>query len=94
MGVNRWWQKWMDGHGDLIDDQFPGVPVVGIAGSRRVLIERHRGVQAYSEHCIQVSLCYGLLCVSGMNLKLQHMTKDQLVISGQIQNLRILEDEC
>lgn len=94
MGVNRWWQKWMDEHGDLIDDQFPGVPVVEIAGSRRVLIERHRGVKAYSDHCIQVSLCYGLLCVSGMNLKLQHMTRDQLVISGQIQNLQILEDEC
>lgn len=68
----------------------PGMPVVEIAGERRVLIERHSGMVEYSRERICVRVCYGIVCVSGAGLELSLMTSQQLVISGQIDCVQIL----
>ena len=81
--------KWLDECTHLTDETLPGVPVVEIAGTGRVLVERHLGVRAYSRERIEVQLCYGILCICGCNLSLSRMTQGQLVISGEINHLQI-----
>ena len=64
-----------------------GLPLVEIAGDSRVLVERHRGVLAYDNRKICIRLNFGILQVCGCDLSIAHMTKAQLVITGQIQTV-------
>lgn len=63
------------------------LPLVEIAGDRRVLVERHKGVLGYDDQKVCVRLSFGKLQVCGCNLKIMQMTRSQLVISGQIQTV-------
>ena len=66
------------------------LPLVEIAGDKRVLIENHMGVVGYSMEEVMVRVCYGVLSISGCNLRLMQISRDQLVIKGKINNIAIL----
>ncbi len=72
---------------------LPGQPVIEIAGDRRVLIENHCGVKEYGHQQIIAQVSYGCVCVTGSRLELARMTKDQLVISGQIHCVQLKRKE-
>ena len=74
---------------DLPDEPIPGQPLVEIAGERRVLIERHSGVTEYGRQQICVKVKYGTVCVTGQGLELTRMTKEQLIISGCIECVKL-----
>lgn len=74
---------------DLPDEPIPGQPLVEIAGEHRVLIERHRGVTEYGRQRICVKVKYGTVCVSGQGLELAQMTREQLIISGRIECVKL-----
>ena len=63
--------------------------IVEISGHRRVLIENHGGVIAYSGDRIQVKVQFGAIVVCGQKMEMTHMTKDQLVISGAIHTVAL-----
>ena len=71
------------------NDGLPGVPVVELAGDRRVLIENHKGVVEYGTSRISVKVKYGLLCICGQKMELAKMTSEQLVITGIIESVTI-----
>lgn len=85
---HKWLQRLAD-EADLSGEPLPGVPVVELAGDSRVLIERHKGVTEYSREKIGIHMCFGKLEVTGCNLELSCMTRDQLVISGRISGILI-----
>lgn len=70
-------------------ENFPGQPIVEIAGDRRVLIEYHRGVLAYSKERIQVGVRYGSLCICGCGLEMVHMSREKLIIYGKIDSVNL-----
>ena len=84
----HWVQRLADG-ADLHAEQLPGIPIVELAGDRRVLIEGHRGVTEYSTERICVHMSYGTVCICGANLEMTRMTRQQLVITGRIQSLQL-----
>ena len=86
---NRNWIQKLADNADLSAETLPGVPVVELAGERRVLIERHQGMTEYSRERIRVRVCYGIVCICGSGLELSHMSRDKLVISGQIDAVQI-----
>ncbi len=75
---------------DLQDEPIPGLPLVEIAGDRRVLIENHQGVTQYGRQSIQVRVKFGAVCICGAGLELARMTRGQLVISGRIDSVSLL----
>lgn len=90
MAQNRnWMQRLADGM-DLPGETLPGVPVVEIAGERRVLVERHGGVTQYSTNQICVKVRYGIVRICGCSLELTCMTKGQLIISGKIDSVHLI----
>ena len=74
---------------DLSTEPLPMLPLVELAGDKRVLIENHRGVVQYSRERICVKVRYGIVCVCGCGLELSRMTKEQLVISGRIDGVTL-----
>lgn len=74
---------------DLAGEPVPGLPLIEIAGDRRVLIENHLGVREYSRERIGVNVKYGMVTICGCGLELSRMTREQLVISGRIDSLSL-----
>lgn len=74
---------------DLNAQPLPGVPIVELAGDRRVLIEEHHGVEAYSPQEIGIRVSFGRILVRGTGLELTRMTREQLVIHGRIEDILV-----
>lgn len=74
---------------DLPDEPIPKLPLIEIAGERRVLIENHLGVVAYETDEVHVKVTYGTVSVFGSNLELARMIRGQLVITGKIRNVQL-----
>lgn len=66
------------------DTPLPGVPLIEIYDQRRVLIENHHGVIGYGCHEVLVKVQFGVVCVCGEDLRLNKMSRDQLIITGRI----------
>ena len=75
---------------DLQEEPIPGLPLIELAGDRRVLIENHCGVTEYGRDRIRVKVKFGQICISGQGLELAKMTKGQLVISGKINGVELM----
>jgi len=75
---------------DLQEEPIPGLPLIEVAGDRRVLIENHCGVTEYGRERICVKVKMGAICVCGQCLELTKMTKEQLIISGRIQSVELM----
>lgn len=89
MVPKKHWTERLADSADLSGEPMPGVPVVELAGDRRVLIERHSGVTEYSGERICVKVHYGVVCVCGCGLELTRMTREQLVITGRIDAVQL-----
>lgn len=83
------WVRRIAENSHIYGESLPGVPVVELAGDRRVLIERHEGVIEYGTGQVQIRMKYGVVCICGCGLQLKQMTKQQLVISGRIDCVQI-----
>ena len=75
---------WVMHKTDLFSEPIPGTTLVEIAGNKRVLIENHKGVTSYNTDSIHVTSTNGSLIVSGNELLIASMSKQQLVITGCI----------
>ena len=62
--------------------------LVELVGYSRVLIENHLGIEAYSTTEIHVKVSYGVLCITGCNLCIMNLQRDQLIITGSIEMLK------
>ena len=71
------------------DEPIPGTPIIEIAGNRRVLIECHNGISQYTDRLVCVNVKFGFVQVAGESLEICRMTKDQLVISGCIDEITL-----
>ena len=74
---------------DLQDTPIPGLPLIELAGDRRVLMENHGGVTEYGTERICVRVKFGQVCISGEDLCLSKMSKYQLIISGRIASIEL-----
>ena len=70
-------------------NELSKIPLVELAGDKRVLVENHQGILAYSLEEIQVKVAYGRLLIYGTKLMIAQMSCDQIVITGQIRSLQL-----
>ena len=82
------WQK-LARQTDIHSQPLPGIPLVELAGERRVLIENHQGVLEYTSRRIGVRVKFGSVVILGDCLELCHMTRQKLVIYGTIQSVTL-----
>lgn len=86
---NKTWIQRIADQADLYEERIPGMPLVELAGDRRVLIEGHGGVTEYGPERIRVKVRFGHVCICGCGLELTCMTRQQLIISGRIDSVSV-----
>jgi len=74
---------------NLSGEPIPGLPLVELLGKQRVLIENHCGVLQYCPNEIVIKVSYGPLIICGCGLRLSLMTRQQLIVTGQIQQIQL-----
>lgn len=78
---------------DLSSEPIPRQPLVELAGERRVIIENHCGVIGYGCNEICVKVRFGHILINGKGLELVRMSKEQLVVMGVIDSVRLCRGE-
>lgn len=69
---------------ELPQEAFGTTAKLSITGGRRALIENHRGIAEYGRERIVVSTDKGRIIISGQELVLSAMNKNELLINGKI----------
>ena len=70
-------------------DPLCKAPLLELTGDCRIVIENHLGVLAYSTEDICIRVKYGSVAVQGEALCLRQLCKEQLVITGRIDTVRL-----
>lgn len=86
--AEQFWNRLTD-CADLAGETQPGQCIVEIAGTGRVLIENHSGILGYSRNSITVKVRYGCVQVCGCALEIRQISRDQLLICGQIEGVSL-----
>ena len=73
----------------LSGQPLPGIPIVELAGERRVLIENHCGVREYLDNSVSIGVSFGLIQIHGTDLQIARMSSDALVVTGTIDSIKL-----
>ena len=60
------------------------LPVTVLRGKRTVSIENHKGILAYTDTCVKVSVRGGAVTVRGAGLAIVRMTRQNVEIRGSL----------
>ena len=71
-------------------DPLCKAPLVELLGDYRAVIENHLGVLAYASEEISIKTKCGNILVQGDNMCLCELSRDQLVIAGNIYSVRLI----
>lgn len=69
------------------EDVVKGNVLITMHGQEQLLIENFKGISSYTEDEIRLITRKQKLCVSGKKLKIDHYTKEEIIISGRILRL-------
>lgn len=79
---------------DLPDENLPGKPLIEILGESRILVENHQGITEYGFDQIGIRVCYGMVNITGRNLRLRHAARNKLLIVGKIDSVTLQRRQC
>ena len=89
MGMrHRFWDKMLEQSEHGISSA-PYQTIIEIAGEHRVLIENHLGVVTYGKERILIKVTYGFISVCGCHLEMKCMSREQVVIFGDIHSVSL-----
>lgn len=69
---------------DLPEDVVLDLPQIKLVGNTEVIIENHKGVHEYKSTLIRLAIKGNLVSVSGRNLLIQFIGRDDIKIKGRI----------
>lgn len=72
---------------DIPEELTSDIPKVTILGFNRMLIENYKSVLEYQDCFIRIKMSSGLINISGYELFMNEMTKDDFIITGNIESV-------
>ena len=66
-------------------------PLIEVLDRRRVLVENHKGIASFSECSVLVRVSFGIVDITGTALHIACMTREQIVILGEIEQVRLCD---
>lgn len=65
------------------------LPRITMLGNLQLNIENHKGIVEYTESRIRIAVARGYLDIEGSNLVLRHVQMDEIMINGEIGQIKI-----
>ena len=72
---------------EIPEEFVSDIPKVTVIGFDRMLVENYKYVLEYQEIFIKIKMKEGMMIINGCNLKMNEMTKDDLIITGIIDSV-------
>lgn len=69
------------------EEVVSSVPKITIIGFNEILIENYKGILEYEEIYIRINTHIGIINISGFNLNLEQMSKDDILVTGKIDSI-------
>lgn len=68
-------------------------PRITILGFDELVVENYKNILEYDEIFIKVNTYIGVVNISGVNLKLIQMNKEDIMVTGKIDSINFEENE-
>lgn len=63
------------------------IPRVTNLGFKKMMIENYKNILEYQDFFIRVNTSIGIININGLEMKMEEMTKDDIVIEGEIDSV-------
>ena len=84
--MNLFQQQFVDFF-ELPEEVITDVPLLMLAGSKKIFLENHKGIATYQQDIIKVRINNGFLIIEGKKLQIKEIAKENLLIFGLILKL-------
>lgn len=74
---------------DLPPEVVMDMARINMVGNMELIVENHKGLIEYSPECIRVRVKAGEVVVTGKNLHLRFLYKDEVKIAGVLENVEL-----
>ena len=72
-------------------EALANMPLLELCGEDRILVENHKCVVGYTDEEIIIRVNFGLIQISGDDMKITCVNREQVVIGGNIRNITLLK---
>ncbi len=72
---------------EMPQEVVSNVPKITIVGFEEMLVENYKNILEYEDFFVKLNTYIGAINVNGYNLKLIHMTDDDIQITGKIDSI-------
>lgn len=69
------------------------IPKLTNLGFKKLMIENYKNILEYQDFFIRINTSIGIININGLELKMEEMTKDDIVIEGKIDSIDFEEIE-
>ncbi len=66
-------------------------PRITTVGKREVFVENYKGILEFSNEIVRINSNYGIITITGKNMKIREITSEDMIICGNIKNIDYLE---
>ena len=72
---------------DIPEELTSDIVKITILGFNKMLVENYKAILEYQDFFIRIKMSTGLININGFELLLNEMTKDDLIITGNIESV-------
>lgn len=62
-------------------------PKITTVGRKEVFVENYRGIIEFTNEIVRINSNYGVITITGKNMKIREITNEDIIITGDIDNI-------
>lgn len=62
-------------------------PKITTVGRKEVFVENYRGIIEFTNEIVRINSNYGIITITGKNMKIREITNEDIIIIGDIDNI-------
>lgn len=78
---------------EIPEEVISTTPKITNLGFSKLRIENYKNILEYQDIFIRINTSIGIINISGLNLKMEEMTTDDIIIEGKIDSIEFEEIE-
>ncbi len=72
---------------EMPSEIISSVPKITNLGFKKMMIENYKNILEYQDFFIRINTSIGIININGIGMKMEEMTKDDIIIEGEIDSI-------